>query len=421
MDASCGTSARRSVREVMDALNARAGKPRAYTTYMTILARLHGKGLLARRREGKTDLYRPVHTRERVRRPARAGRGGGARRRVRRRRAQPLRPPDGRARPRAPRGARAPRRGTDCRATWGVYRLQLALGAAGLGGAALALAPASAVHVAPAAAHRLDVAGLRFTYPAVNAAAAVLLALAALGAAVLVVAAARGLAAGARAPPAVRALPVAGPLPGHPAVAVIDAGAPLAFCAGWLRPRVYVSTAALERLSATSCGRARARAAPPRAARPAAARRRPRALPGAVLPAGPAPAARALRRGGRAARRRRRRRGGRRRPPRRWPRRCSPSARAPSGDVVGISPEPRRLAARPAAGVAAAAAAARRGALTLAASSRSSGARAAAPRAGDAQPADRLVAALRARAGAGAGRRLPGGAVAPPPARARRA
>src|SRR4051812_3811578 len=53
-----------SVREVMDALNRAAGKPRAYTTYMTILARLHAKGLLERRREGKTDIYRPVHTRE---------------------------------------------------------------------------------------------------------------------------------------------------------------------------------------------------------------------------------------------------------------------------------------------------------------------------------------------------------------------
>jgi predicted transcriptional regulator len=52
------------VREVMDALNRAAPKPRAYTTYMTTLARLHGKGLLDRRRDGKTDLYRPVHTRE---------------------------------------------------------------------------------------------------------------------------------------------------------------------------------------------------------------------------------------------------------------------------------------------------------------------------------------------------------------------
>jgi predicted transcriptional regulator len=52
-----------TVREVMDRLNAAAPKPRAYTTYMTILARLHTKGVLARRRDRKTDFYRPVHTR----------------------------------------------------------------------------------------------------------------------------------------------------------------------------------------------------------------------------------------------------------------------------------------------------------------------------------------------------------------------
>jgi BlaI family transcriptional regulator, penicillinase repressor len=52
-----------SVRTVMDALNRDAPKPRAYTTYMTILGRLHGKGLLERRREGKTDVYRAVHSR----------------------------------------------------------------------------------------------------------------------------------------------------------------------------------------------------------------------------------------------------------------------------------------------------------------------------------------------------------------------
>ena len=52
-----------SVRQVMDASNPTAAKPRAYTTYMTILGRLHTKGLLDRRREGKTDYYRPVHAR----------------------------------------------------------------------------------------------------------------------------------------------------------------------------------------------------------------------------------------------------------------------------------------------------------------------------------------------------------------------
>jgi predicted transcriptional regulator len=52
-----------SVRSVMEAVNGAAPKPRAYTTYMTILARLHAKELLERRREGKTDFYRAVHTR----------------------------------------------------------------------------------------------------------------------------------------------------------------------------------------------------------------------------------------------------------------------------------------------------------------------------------------------------------------------
>jgi predicted transcriptional regulator len=53
-----------TVRDVMDALNRRRKKPRAYTTYMTILSRLHTKGLVTRRREGRTDLYQPSYTRE---------------------------------------------------------------------------------------------------------------------------------------------------------------------------------------------------------------------------------------------------------------------------------------------------------------------------------------------------------------------
>lgn len=53
-----------TVREMLDALNARAQNPRAYTTYMTVMRKLDGKGLLTRRREGKTDIYRAVHSRE---------------------------------------------------------------------------------------------------------------------------------------------------------------------------------------------------------------------------------------------------------------------------------------------------------------------------------------------------------------------
>jgi predicted transcriptional regulator len=58
------TSGEASVRSVMEALNQRATKERAYTTYMTIMARLHKKGLLVRRREGKTDFYAPAYERE---------------------------------------------------------------------------------------------------------------------------------------------------------------------------------------------------------------------------------------------------------------------------------------------------------------------------------------------------------------------
>jgi len=53
-----------AVRDVMEALNARAPKPRAYTTYMTIMMRLDSKGLLRRKRSGKTDFYRPMYSRE---------------------------------------------------------------------------------------------------------------------------------------------------------------------------------------------------------------------------------------------------------------------------------------------------------------------------------------------------------------------
>jgi predicted transcriptional regulator len=53
-----------SVRAVMDELNKAAPAPRAYTTYMTTLSRLHAKGLLERTREGKTDLYSAAHSRE---------------------------------------------------------------------------------------------------------------------------------------------------------------------------------------------------------------------------------------------------------------------------------------------------------------------------------------------------------------------
>src|SRR5437867_819922 len=55
---------RTNVRAVMEALNKKRRKDRAYTTYMTIMARLARKGLLHREREGRTDMYWPKLTRE---------------------------------------------------------------------------------------------------------------------------------------------------------------------------------------------------------------------------------------------------------------------------------------------------------------------------------------------------------------------
>jgi predicted transcriptional regulator len=52
-----------SVRDVMRTLNKRR-PDRAYTTYMTVMARLHKKGLLTRRRDGKADYYAPAYDRD---------------------------------------------------------------------------------------------------------------------------------------------------------------------------------------------------------------------------------------------------------------------------------------------------------------------------------------------------------------------
>src|SRR5438445_12495605 len=51
-----------TVRDVLEALN-KGRKKRAYTTIMTIMARLDEKGLLRRRKRGKTHVYRPTMNR----------------------------------------------------------------------------------------------------------------------------------------------------------------------------------------------------------------------------------------------------------------------------------------------------------------------------------------------------------------------
>ena len=66
-----------SVREVLDALNARNETPRAYTTVMTVMHRLDHKGLLERERHGKTDVYAAALSRDEYARE-RAGEEVGA-------------------------------------------------------------------------------------------------------------------------------------------------------------------------------------------------------------------------------------------------------------------------------------------------------------------------------------------------------
>jgi len=49
-----------SVREVVDRLNAERAAPLAYTTVMTVLSRLAGKGILIREQQGRGFVYTPV-------------------------------------------------------------------------------------------------------------------------------------------------------------------------------------------------------------------------------------------------------------------------------------------------------------------------------------------------------------------------
>ena len=53
-----------TVRTVLELLNGSGERQRAYTTVMTVMANLHRKGLLTRRREGRTDVYTPVAARQ---------------------------------------------------------------------------------------------------------------------------------------------------------------------------------------------------------------------------------------------------------------------------------------------------------------------------------------------------------------------
>ena len=53
-----------TVREILAAVNARERKPLAYTTIMTIMARLHRKGILDRELDHRTNVYQARFSRE---------------------------------------------------------------------------------------------------------------------------------------------------------------------------------------------------------------------------------------------------------------------------------------------------------------------------------------------------------------------
>jgi BlaI family transcriptional regulator, penicillinase repressor len=56
-----------TARSVLEALNASSERERAYSTVLTILHRLGGKGLAVRRRGGRADVFTAAHSREEYR------------------------------------------------------------------------------------------------------------------------------------------------------------------------------------------------------------------------------------------------------------------------------------------------------------------------------------------------------------------
>ena len=107
----------------------------------------------------------------------------------------------------------------------------------------------ASVHEASAATGRLQLAGIPFSYPTLNGAAWLLLGLALVGASAIAIA----LRAVLRQHQAYRRflcdLRVVGRLRDRSGVQVIADSRPQAFCAGYLRPRVFISQAALELLT----------------------------------------------------------------------------------------------------------------------------------------------------------------------------
>jgi Zn-dependent protease with chaperone function len=128
-----------------------------------------------------------------------------------------------------------------------VFWLQVALGVGGMLAAAASVATViGSVQHAPASAHVAEISGLRFTYPTLNFAALLLLLAGTVGVAVIAVALRGAWRQRRDYRRLMSRVGIVGSLDGHPTVTVIDDAEPLAFCAGYLRPAVYISRRTLE-------------------------------------------------------------------------------------------------------------------------------------------------------------------------------
>lgn len=131
-----------------------------------------------------------------------------------------------------------------------VVRFAALLGACGVLASAAAVGAAiGSVHRSTTAAPHLELIGLRFSYPSLNPAEWLLVAVALLGAAAALVAARACWRQRVAYREFLDRLEVVGRLEGDPSVRVIADPRPQAFCAGYLRPTVYISRRALELLN----------------------------------------------------------------------------------------------------------------------------------------------------------------------------
>jgi hypothetical protein len=131
-----------------------------------------------------------------------------------------------------------------------VFWLVLVFGTAGMVAAATVVATAiGSVHRDSVGTGHLEAIGLNLSYPELNGAEWLLIGLAAVGATALCIACWATWRQRSVYHDFHERLEVIGRVRGHPTVAVTAGSRPEAFCAGYLRPRVYISEGALESLT----------------------------------------------------------------------------------------------------------------------------------------------------------------------------